>query len=62
MAITPLNIFFIGCKFKNERARICAKNTRACLDPNFKKMARLFYSNLSKCGTRVNKAQSPKLL
>ena len=38
------------------------KNTRACLDPKKKIRLNYFYSNLSKCGTRVNEVQSLKLL
>ena len=47
---------YIFLHFKIECSKLC-KNTRACLDPQLKLRLDCFYSNLSKCGTRVNKVQ-----
>ena len=40
-----------------ERAQICAKNTRACLDPKFKLRLDLFYSYLIKVQNKSKCAQ-----
>ena len=44
-----------------ESSDLC-EYTRACLNPILKLQLDCFYSNLSKCGTRVNETQSSNLL